>query len=243
MGGTRTRRTPRKRHTHHPPGPRADRPADPAGTRDRCARRPGPHQKADRRTALPLPPHREHPPVQRVPQGRHQLTSSPTRHTRRAATRQRLNGMNIARVPGRDRVAQVQEKFDGARVPRIGVDVRPHRPGQLCDRGCPLRAVWFASERGSSAGRLRTVRGWAMDSSDRAPASRLLVVRSSHDRVRRVADVLWPVCRSDRECGRSADAVSRWVPLASFGPGHRVFEGNVRWISQGRPHHTPTPRP
>lgn len=104
MGGTRTRRTPRKRHTHHPPGPRADRPADPAGTRDRCARRPGPHQKADRRTALPLPPHREHPPVPRLPQGRHQLTSSPTRHTRRAATRQRLNGMNIARVPGRDRV-------------------------------------------------------------------------------------------------------------------------------------------
>lgn len=184
------------------------------------------------------------PPGQRLPSARHQLTSSTTRRTRRASTRRRPN-----RHEHRDSTGVRSRRRRSRRNPTAR-----GCPGSAstCVRTVPVSSataavrseqVWFASERGSSAGRLRTVRGWAMDSSDRAPASGLLVVRSSHDRVRRVADVLWPVCRSDRECGRSADAVSRWAPLASFGPGHRVFEGNVRWISQGRPHHTPTPRP
>lgn len=40
-------------------------------------------------------------------------------------------------------------------------------------------------------------------------------------------DVVARDCRSDGECGRSADAMARWVRLASFRPGHHALRGTL----------------
>ncbi|WIB12487.1 hypothetical protein DEJ36_17930 [Curtobacterium sp. MCPF17_052] len=114
----RRRRTPRRRRgptPRHHRAPDDEQPADAAGTADRPARRRRHVEPRDRGPHLPLAPHRQHPPLQAVPEAR----GDEPHRTHRSARRERLRRLTVRRrgtgPPTRPRASR--QRLGGPRRP------------------------------------------------------------------------------------------------------------------------------